>query len=152
MHAIRPPKTAIAFAFALQLAGNCLAADAAADSFERMLAHQPGRGVPAAQRAEVDPLLQAIVIPLREGAPRSMARPDAVADSFARMFAHEPNRVAPAVPAGLGGDPLIAAMVEPLRQWLAQPDPAPRYAGCTAAGTAQRAGVCGPARPATPLD
>jgi hypothetical protein len=103
MHAIRPPKTAIAFAFALQLAGSCLAADA-------------------------------------------------VADSFARMLAHEPNRVAPAVPAGLGADPLIAAMAEPLRQWLAQPDAAPRYAGCTPAGTVQRAGVCSPARLATPLD
>jgi hypothetical protein len=45
---------------------------------------------------------------------------DPVRDSFDRMFNHEPSRATPMLPADAGTDPLIAAMVEPLRQWFAQ--------------------------------
>jgi hypothetical protein len=118
-------------AFAL-LAGtvNCAASDAALDSFERMLAHQPGRSAPVVSvHAEVDPLIEAMVVPLRDGIRRSpLHAADAVAGSFARMLAHTPGANLPPVPAGIGPDPLIAAVVEPLRQWQAESVAAARYA------------------------
>ena len=47
----------------------------------------------------------------------AQAATDPVALSFERMLNHTPVTTAPAVPANFGTDPLIAAMVEPLRQW-----------------------------------
>lgn len=105
------------------LLGACdgVAADEVAGSFDRMLAHQPAVSAPitAADR-EQDPLLQAVVIPLRDGVRHASAKADPIADSFARMLAHTPNPAAPAVPSHLGPDPLIAAMVVPLREWFAE--------------------------------
>lgn len=123
MSANLPPKSSLAAgAFALLLGtANCLAADGVAESFDRMLAHEPGRVTTAtAADGNVDPLMKAMVSPLREGV-QSAAAPmaDPVAESFARMLAHAPSALAsPASPNG-GADPLISAMVEPLRQWLA---------------------------------
>ncbi len=104
------------------LLGACdgVAADEVAGSFDRMLAHQPavGASIAAADR-ERDPLLQAVVIPLRDGVQHASAKADPIADSFARMLAHTPNWIMPAVPSSLGPDPLIAAIVEPLRESFA---------------------------------
>lgn len=123
MKAIRRLKRAFAAVALVLLLGtvNCLASDNASESFDRMLAHQPGRGtkVPVAG-VDADPLIEAIVIPLREGVQRPVATAVPVAESFARMLAHAPSPIAPSVPANLGPDPLIAAMVEPLRQWLTE--------------------------------
>ncbi|MBK6294855.1 MAG: hypothetical protein IPF55_11630 [Rhodoferax sp.] len=47
----------------------------------------------------------------------AQAATDPVALSFERMLKHTPVTTAPAVPANFGTDPLIAAMVEPLRLW-----------------------------------
>jgi hypothetical protein len=52
----------------------------------------------------------------------------AVAGSFARMLAHTPGAHLPAVPAGIGPDPLIAAVVEPLHQWQDESVAAARHA------------------------
>ncbi|HRC39529.1 MAG TPA: hypothetical protein PK420_15755 [Rubrivivax sp.] len=63
----------IALALAMA-AGTCLAQDGAAASFERMLAHQPATHQPvtAAQR-DTDPLVAALVVPLRDGIRRQPA-------------------------------------------------------------------------------
>lgn len=115
--------------------------DAVARSFERMLEQ---RSIPAPAvrpgRAELDPLQAAIVIPLRDGVgrPAASAPADPVLHSFERLFSHVPNPVAPPVPAGLGDDPLMAAMVEPLRTWLAGEAAAtPRVARTTSTATRQ---------------
>lgn len=42
---------------------------------------------------------------------RAVAVDDPVALGFGRMLAHTPNTAAPKVPAGLGEDPLLAAVV-----------------------------------------
>ncbi|MBK6866255.1 MAG: hypothetical protein IPG91_23450 [Ideonella sp.] len=107
----------IALALAMA-AGNCLAQDSAAASFERMFSHQPATHQPvtAAQR-DADPLVAALVVPLRDGVQRApaFAAADPVAQSFARLFAHQPHATAPALPAGSATDPLVAALIEPLR-------------------------------------
>jgi hypothetical protein len=117
------PLQASSFVVALGLllgAYDGVAADEVAGSFDRMLAHRPAVSAPitAADR-EKDPLLQAVVIPLRDGVRYAHAKADPIADSFARMLAHTPNRSMPAVPSNLGADPLIAAIVEPLRESFA---------------------------------
>lgn len=118
----------IALALAMA-AGTCLAQDGAAASFERMLSHQPSTHQPvtAAQR-DTDPLVAALVVPLRDGIQPlpAFAANDPLAQSFARLFAHQPNAIAPALPSGSGTDPLVAALVEPLRD------------GPAAAGASQR--------------
>jgi hypothetical protein len=103
---------------ALALASSSgLAADPVRASFDRMLAHEPmPAGGPAATRGPADPLIAALVVPLRDGEhPSPPAAPtDSVTESFARMFNHEPNRTPPAPPESAGADPLIAAVVWPL--------------------------------------
>lgn len=119
-------------------AANSAASDAVLESFERMLAHEPGRGVPVStMAAQADPLIEAMVVPLRDGIRRAPSPPaDPVAESFARMLSHTPSTHVPPVPDGLGADPLVAAMVEPLRQWLADSAAATRRA--TAANRRRR--------------
>lgn len=92
------------------------AGDEVAASFERMLAPHTGVAAPSiAAPGPVDPLLAALVVPLRDGVwPATPVDP--VLASFMRLFSHEPNRVAPAAPAGEPADPLIAAVVQPLLQ------------------------------------
>jgi hypothetical protein len=107
---------ALALAFA---SSSGMTADPVRASFDRMLAHEPmPAGAPAATRGPADPLIAALVVPLRDGT--RFARPaiatDPVAESFARMFDHEPNRTAPALPESAGTDPLIAAIVWPLQR------------------------------------
>ena len=105
---------------ALALASSSgLAADPVCASFDRMLAHEPmPAGGPAATRGPADPLIAALVLPLRDGAhpSRPVVPSDAVVESFTRMFNHEPNRTPPALPESAGADPLIAAIVRPLLQ------------------------------------
>jgi hypothetical protein len=107
---------ALALAFA---SSSGMTADPVRASFERMLAHEPMlTRAPAETRGPVDPLIAALVVPLRDGT--RFASPtvatDPVAESYARMFNHEPNRIAPVLPASAGTDPLIAAIVWPLQR------------------------------------
>ena len=111
--------TLIPLMLALQaLAASGARADAVHDSFDRMLAH-PATPMSAAHPAEpADPLRAALVEPLRDAQVRSVARApraddDAIVGAFARMLAHEPTPLTAAVPAGT--DPLVAALIEPLR-------------------------------------
>jgi len=108
-----PWSTSVALALVLSHAPG-FAADPARASFDRMLSHQPAPAVrPAIVREPADPLIAALVVPLRDGAwPERTS--DAVAESFARMLDHEPSRIAPPLPADAGTDPLIAAVVWPL--------------------------------------
>lgn len=114
-------------------AGSCFAQDNAAASFERMLSHQPSthRPVTAAQR-DADPLVAAIVVPLRDGAQRTpvFADADPLARSFARMLSHQPSTHQPVTAAQREIDPLVAVLVEPLRVWRsdAAAAAAPRFA------------------------
>jgi hypothetical protein len=121
-----PSMAAVAIAMLLGTA-DCLAADSVAESFDRMLTHAPVRGVPLASfRSDVDPLVAALVVPLRDGVqPRgsavgAAAPADPVAQSFERLFAHRPTAMSSSVPARFGADPLHVAMVEPLRDSLAR--------------------------------
>lgn len=50
----------------------------------------------------------------RAALPATVSADDPVALGFGRMLAHTPNTVAPKVPAGLGEDPLLAAVVRAL--------------------------------------
>ena len=136
MPAIRLTKSALVAA-ALTLFGtaNALAADGVAESFERMLAHQPGHGITAtAADRDADPLVQAMVVPLRDGQPRILAKTDPVAESFARMLAHQPGTVVLTASSDRDHDPLVAAMVEPLRRWLASSAAMTRLAKARTAG------------------
>lgn len=85
-------------------------------SVERMLADEPVAARPVAVPAgPADPLLAAIVRPLRDGArPAGAEVADPVAASFARMLRHEPSRHVPPLPQDAGVDPLIAVVVLPL--------------------------------------
>jgi hypothetical protein len=85
-------------------------------SVERMLADGPVAARPVAVPAgPADPLLAAIVLPLRDGTkPAGAEATDPVVESFARMLRHEPSRHLPPLPQGAGADPLIAAVVLPL--------------------------------------
>jgi hypothetical protein len=93
-------------------------ADPVADSVQRMLDHSATRA-PVARPAEpADPLLAALIQPLRDGGGSAGARSAAVGDdpvraSFDRMLQHAPTALAARVPAGT--DPLVAALIEPLR-------------------------------------
>jgi hypothetical protein len=120
-------------------AASSAAGDAALNSFERMLAHQPSTHTPpTAAGAGADPLVEAMVVPLRGGVRQVPVRPaDPVADSFARMLAHTPSTHVPPVPAGFGADPLVAAMVEPLRR-----PPTLGVAVAPRPGAARSAGRC----------
>ena len=107
----------------LALFGACAqaATDPVALSFERMLNHTPITSAPAVPaNFGTDPLLAAMVEPLRNGTPHTVtqvAKVDLTIGGFDRMLAHSPTTATPAVPANFGTDPLIAAMVVPLRLW-----------------------------------
>ncbi len=104
-------------AVALAFAASSVIADPLHAGFERMLAVEPASaGAPAVPIGPADPLIAALVVPVREGTTSiRMSRPsDPVLESFARMLAHEPNWAPPALPQGAGADPLIAAVVWPL--------------------------------------
>jgi len=105
--------TSVALALVLAAAPG-FAADLARASFDRMLSHQSAPAArPAIVREPADPLIAALVVPLRDGTwPERTS--DAVAESFARMLNHEPSRIASPLPAQAGTDPLIAAVVWPL--------------------------------------
>ena len=121
-----PVKPLLQAVVALAIAGasgTALAADPVRASFDRMLAVEAAPTLQAAApRDECDPLVAAIVVPLRDGwagrVPVVTAGPaaDPVAEGFARMLNHEPSRFAPTRPEGLGADPLIAAIVLTLLQ------------------------------------
>lgn len=112
----------IAATLALLLgSAGALAHDGVAASFERMLTDdRSGVAAVSAPPADGDPLVEAMVVPLRDGVPRRHAQADPVLESFQRMLTHTPNWTAPLAPSGFGPDPLAAALVEPLREWLAQ--------------------------------
>jgi hypothetical protein len=97
-------------------ASPSMAFDPLRASVERMLADEPVAARPAAVPAgQDDPLLAAIVLPLRDGAkPAGGELANPVAASFPRMLRHEPSRHVPPLPQGAGADPLIAAVVLPL--------------------------------------
>lgn len=48
---------------------------------------------------------------------------DPVVLGFERMLNHEPNTLAAPIPAGFEADPLIVAMVDPLRRRFPRPQP-----------------------------
>lgn len=104
-------------AAALVLASShSMAFDPLRAGFDRMLADEPVAAQPAAiAAAPADPLVAAIVLPLRDGVwPPHAVTGDAVAESFARMLQHEPSRHVPPLPDAAAADPLIAAVVWPL--------------------------------------
>lgn len=105
---------ALALAFA---SSSGIAADPMQASFDRMLAHVPmATGVADAASGPADPLVAALVVPLRDGTwpARPAILTDPVAESFSRMFTHEPSWTTPALPEDSGSDPLIASVVWPL--------------------------------------
>lgn len=111
--------------------GAHAADDALTQSFDRMFAHAPASGAVAAPAGQAaDPLLAAMVVPLRDGFAAPQPRHDAVLAGFTRMLQHAPSRHTPALPASVGADPLQLAMVEPLRNGLAGV-PAVRLAAVT---------------------
>lgn len=96
---------------------NGQADDEVRRSFDRMLAHEAAPATQAAPAAApADPLVAALVVPLRDGVwPREPAADaDPVVASFSRMLNHEPSSHVPALPADAGTDPLVAAVVLPL--------------------------------------
>ena len=103
-------------------AAQAQASDPARASFDRMLDHVASTGViavPATFSAGDDPLMAAMVLPLRAGtapAQPAWASQDAAGASFERMLAHLPATHSPARPAAQADDPLVAALVEPLRE------------------------------------
>jgi hypothetical protein len=107
----------------LALSGACAqaATDPVALSFERMLNHTPVTTAPAVPaNFGIDPLIAAMVVPQRSGTQHAVvqvAKVDLTIGGFDRMLAHTPTSTYPAVPANFGTDPLIAAMVVPLRLW-----------------------------------
>jgi hypothetical protein len=111
---LRPALAAVALALSVGTS-NCLASDAVAESFDRMLGHVPGQGSPLNPFArEVDALAHSFAIALGTDAGLQPAA-DPVAESFARMLSHVPQAITPPAPAGFEPDPLVAAMIEPLR-------------------------------------
>lgn len=125
---VKPVLSVVLIAAVLPLLGApAHAGDEIQQSFDRMLAPREGRAARAvAPSGPADPLIAAVVVPLRDGVWPAMPADPALA-SFARLFRHEPNHVAPTVPAGEPADPLIAAVVRPLLQGQQI-----AVAGCTA--------------------
>ena len=124
---LKSPLVAVALALAAGTA-NCYASDAIEGSFQRMLSHEPASAAVAALAAPADPLIEAMVVPLRDGFRTPLYAVDPVAGGFARMLAHTPNPVSPPVPAGAGVDPLVAAMIEPMRRSFAEGEAPTHYA------------------------
>ena len=93
-------------------------ADPVMDSFDRMLTHAAATMAAARPVEPADPLVSALVEPLRDaraaGAVHvAAAGDDTIRAGFDRMLQHEPTPLAARVPAGT--DPLVAALIEPLR-------------------------------------
>lgn len=113
-----------AAATALLATGLAHAQDPVRASFDRMLDHTActcAAAVPAHADAAHDPLMTAMVLPLRGGQPATAmnwARQDASGASFERMLAHVPSTHRPSVPQPAMEDPLVLALVEPLRESL----------------------------------
>lgn len=119
MNRIASIAAAIVAAAAAVASPNAAAESQVADSFERMLAHQPHRGLTATTvQAERDPLVTAVALPLLRQtsvAPRlAAAAPDPIAASFERMLGHQPHQGLTATTVQAERDPLIAAIVLPL--------------------------------------
>ena len=104
----------LAAMFALSVAATAHA-DPVADGFEHMLTHTPTTSAVAHPVGPADPLLVALVVPLRDGwaNPVAARAGDPVLAAFTRMLGHDPTHSRPPVPAGT--DPLVAALIEPLR-------------------------------------
>lgn len=113
-----------AAATALLATGLAQAQDPVRAGFDRMLDHTACTcvaAVPAQASAAHDPLLTAMVLPLRDGMPAlavNWTRQDAAGASFERMLAHEASSHRPAMPQPAMEDPLVLALVEPLRESL----------------------------------
>ena len=107
----------------LALFGACAqaATDPVALSFERMLNHTPVTTAPAVPaNFGTDPLIAAMVEPLRSGTLHTaaqVAKVDLTIGGFDRMLADSPTSTYLPVPANFVTDPLVSAMVEPLRLW-----------------------------------
>lgn len=103
-------------------ASNTVAGDQAPDRSGRNIALETGRGLPIpAAQSQPGPLAGTMVAPPSDGLRRAYGRADdPIAESFDRMLAHVPSTHRPPVPAGFGVDPLIAAVLEPQRQWQAE--------------------------------
>ncbi|MCK6420603.1 MAG: hypothetical protein L6Q73_06805 [Aquabacterium sp.] len=120
----RTIRLSAATAAALLATGLAQAQDPVRASFDRMLDHTACTcvaAVPAQASAAHDPLLAAMVQPLRDGMPAqavNWARHDAAGASFERMLAHVASTHRPLVPQPALEDPLVLALVEPLRESL----------------------------------
>ncbi|MCC6377239.1 MAG: hypothetical protein IT519_00340 [Burkholderiales bacterium] len=90
------------------------------EGLERMLGEEASRSLPTASAPSPDcsePSLEPLLVRLCEDIRRSpLSSPDPVSESFVRMLLHTPSRHVPPLPAGVGVDPLVEAMVEPLRR------------------------------------
>jgi hypothetical protein len=121
---IRFAAAAATAATALLATGLAQAQDPVRAGFDRMLDHTActcTAAVPAQAAAALDPLLTAMVLPLRGDQPSAAmnwARHDAAGASFERMLAHVPSTHRPSGPQPAMEDPLVLALVEPLRESL----------------------------------
>jgi hypothetical protein len=109
-------KTGLVAAALLLASSPGMAFDSLRAGFDRLLADEPAPVSAAATPAgPADPLLAAMVLPLRDGVrPAQAVAGDPVTESFARMLRHEPSRHSPPLPGDDVADPLIAAVVLPL--------------------------------------
>lgn len=96
-----------------------MARDSLRESLERMLGDEASRNLPAATRPDCSNAREPILVRLCDDIRRSpLSNPDPVSESFVRMLLHTPSPHVPPIPASIGADPLVEAMVEPLRSWL----------------------------------
>jgi hypothetical protein len=95
-----------------------------------MLNHAPAMTAPSARPDDADPLLHALVIPLRESLSNSAsavpaARPlgdasyDSLVAGYVNMLNYTPSITSARATQNGTADPLYEAMVVPLRDWLA---------------------------------
>lgn len=103
---------------ALTFAAAAAQADPVMDSFDRMLTHAAATMATDRPTESADPLVAAMVEPLRDARGTAAvhvaaAGRDPIRASFDRMLQHEPTPLAAHVPQGT--DPLVAALIEPLR-------------------------------------
>lgn len=107
----------IAVACAVAATAHGMARDSLRESLERMLGDEASRNLPVATRPDCSNAREPILVRLREDIRRSpLSNPDPVSESFVRTFLlHTPSPHVPPIPASIGADPLVEAMVEPLR-------------------------------------
>lgn len=96
--------------------------DSLREGLERVLGEEASRALPTASapapdcaERSLEPLLLRLCEDIRHS---PLSSPDPVSEGFVRMLLHTPSRHVPPVPASVGVDPLIAAIVEPQRRWL----------------------------------